>query len=408
MGAFQNFVDWLSGKKTGDYKIEAEPVAGTAETVEKILDIKMLMMASAAGYLAAGLSMCRWRTIKDGKEEKGAEFFRLNNRPNGNQSKAEFCARLVFWLAMQNEALVFSPNGKDLYVADSWNVERRGTQTDIYRNVSVDDDTRTYTFSAAEVMHIKMDWTGLSPLLSSIGDEYETMIGTAYGGYRRQSGTKGVLNIVGLESGTEAQRTALMNRLQAQLKTFFNSQNGALTLNTGYTYTPIATSARNTSEMNDIANMTDEFAERLGLALRVPVALMKGSVENTENARTDLVMFGIRPIAQAFEQEYNAKRLGEKEYTRGSRLFIDPLPIQLGDTGALPQFCERMTSCGQYSVDELRDLRGEPLLGTPEAQKHYITKNYGLLENPDEAAGQAADGAQGSKDNEIPEGGETT
>ena len=125
MGAFQNFVDWLSGKKTGDYKIEAEPVAGTTETAEKILDIKMLMMASAAGYLAAGLSMCRWRTIKDGKEEKGAEFFRLNNRPNGNQSKAEFCARLVFWLAMQNEALVFSPNGKDLYVADSWNVEHR-------------------------------------------------------------------------------------------------------------------------------------------------------------------------------------------------------------------------------------------------------------------------------------------
>ena len=38
MGAFQNFVDWLSGKKTGDYKIEAEPVAGTTETAEKILD----------------------------------------------------------------------------------------------------------------------------------------------------------------------------------------------------------------------------------------------------------------------------------------------------------------------------------------------------------------------------------
>ena len=111
MGAFHTFVDWLSGKKTGDYKIEAGPVAGTAETAEKILNIKMLMMASAAGYLAAGLSMCRWRTIKDGKEEKGAEFFRLNNRPNGNQSKAEFCARLVFWLATQNEALVFSPNG---------------------------------------------------------------------------------------------------------------------------------------------------------------------------------------------------------------------------------------------------------------------------------------------------------
>lgn len=398
MGAFQNFMNWLTGKTTGDYQIEQD--TGTKENAETVLNLKMLMMASAAGYLAAGLSMCRWRTIQRGKEEKGAEYFRLNNRPNANQSKAEFCARLVYYLAVQNEALVFSPNGKDLYVADNWNVERRGTQNDIYRDVSVDNDTRTFTFNAQDVMHVKMDWTGLWPLLSSVGDEYEAMIGTAYGGYKRQSGAKGVLNVTGLESGTQEQRTALMNRLQAQFKTFFSSQNGVLTLNTGYTYTPIATSARNTSEMNDIANMTDEFAERLGLALRVPVALMKGSVENTQNARTDLVMYGIKPIAQAFEQEYNAKRLGEREFLKGSRLFIDTLPIQIADVANLPTFCERMTSCGQCSVDELRDLRGEPLLGTPEAQKHYITKNYGLLENPEQEAGAPQESQK------EPEGGE--
>lgn len=398
MGAFQNFMNWLTGKTTGDYQIEQD--TGTKENAETVLNLKMLMMASAAGYLASGLSMCRWRTIQRGKEEKGAEYFRLNNRPNANQSKAEFCARLVYYLAVQNEALVFSPNGKDLYVADSWNVEHRGTANDVYRDVSVDNDTRTFTFNAQDVMHVKMDWTGLWPLLSSIGDEYEAMIATAYGGYKRQSGAKGVLNVTGLESGTQEQRTALMNRLQAQFKTFFSSQNGVLTLNTGYTYTPIATSARNTSEMNDIANMTDEFAERLGLALRVPVALMKGSVENTQNARTDLVMFGIKPIAQAFEQEYNAKRLGEREFIKGSRLFIDPLPIQIANIENLPTFCERMTSCGQCSVDELRDLRGEPLLGTPEAQKHYITKNYGLLENPEQEAGAPQESQK------EPEGGE--
>lgn len=400
MGAFQNFVNWLTGKTAGDYQIECASGTGATENADKILNLKMLMMASAAGYLAAGLSMCQWRTMENGKEIKGQEYFRLNNRPNGNQSKAEFCSKLVYYLAIQNEALVFSPNGKDMYVADSWNVEKRGTRNDIYRDVSVDNDDRSFTYSSEDVMHIKMDWTGLYPLISSIGDEYEAMIGTAYGGYRRQSGTKGVLNIVGLESGTDSQREALMSRLQRQLKTFFDSQNGALTLNTGYTYTPIATSARNTSEMNDIANMTDEFAERLGLALRVPVALMKGSVENTENAKTDLVMFGIRPIAQAFEQEYNAKRLGKNAFIKGSRLFIDPLPIQLGDIASLPTFCERMTSCGQYSVDELRDLRGEPLLGTPEAQKHYITKNYGLLENPEQEAGNTQEPKEASEGGE--------
>lgn len=394
MGAFQNFVDWLTGRNTGDYQIEVD--SGKKETAEKVLSLKLLMMASAAGYLASGLSMCQWRTIENGKEARGAEYFRLNNRPNRNQSKAEFCSNLVYHLVMDNEAVIFSPDGKDIYVADSWNVEKRGTKNDIYRAISVDNDDRTFQFQSQSVMHIKMDWTGLAPLLSSIGDEYEAMIGTSYRGYRKQSGVKGVLNVTGLESGTEEQRNALLARVKAQFKTFFESTDSIVALNSGYTYTPVSTSARNTSEMNDIANMTDEFAERVGLALRVPVALMKGSVENTENARTDLVMFGIRPIAQAFEQEYNAKRLGEKEFTGGSRLFIDPLPIQLGDVANLPTFCERMTSCGQYSVDELRDLRGEPMLGTPEAQKHYITKNYGLLENPEQEAGATQEPANGN------------
>ena len=407
MGAFRNFLDWLNGSTDEAYKIESAS-ENAGQDAEKILNIKLLMMASAAGYLASCLSMCRWRTITKGKEKTGEEYFRLNNCPNRNQSKAEFCGKLVYYLAIQNEAVVFSPNGRELYVADSWNVEKRGTQEDMYREISVEGGNRTFAYPAREVMHIKMDWTGLWPLLSAVGDEYEAMIGTAYGGYRRQSGAKGVLTIGAAPSGTEAQRKALMERIQKQFKTFFNSPNGVITLNSGYTYTPVSTSARNTSEMNDIANMTDEFAERLGLALRVPVALMKGSVENTQHARTDLVMFGVKPIAQAFEQEYNAKRLGEQEFTKGSRLFIDPLPIQLGDASSLPQFCERMTSCGQYSVDELRDLRGEPLLGTPEAQKHYITKNYGLLENPEETAGQPAEETQGSKATEEPEGGETT
>ena len=67
------------------------------------------------------------------------------------------------------------------------------------------------------------------------------------------------------------------------------------------------------------------------------------------------------------------------------------MPIYLANPDTMSNICERMTSCGQYSVDELRSARGEPLLGTPEAQKHYITKNYGELgHQDDQSSGQAA------------------
>jgi len=397
MSAWQNFLNWLAGDGSKNYVIEK---VSSSTDADATLDIKLLMMSSAMGYLASSLAMCSWRTIVGGEEEHGQEYFRLNNRPNKNQNKAQFCAKLVYKLCMENEALVFSPNGSDFYVADSWNVEDRGTQENIYRNVCLENDQKSYDYYSRDVWHLKMNWIGLWPLLSGVADEYETMISTAYSGYRRQSGMKGIINISSAPSGTKEQKDNMIKNLQARLKSFYGDASSALVLHNGYSYTPVSASARNTSEINDVAALTDEFAERLGLAIRVPAALLKGDVENTEHAKADLITFGVKPLAQMIEQEYNTKRLGAKKVASGSRLFIDPLPIQLGDVANLPVFCERMTSCGQYSVDELRELRGEPTLGTPDAQLHYITKNYGALSQATENTNQAP------SDNQTDEGGD--
>lgn len=381
MGAWSNFVNWLSkGGSEESYSLE-QAVAIETSRADSALDLKLLTMASAVSYLAEGLAMCSWRTIVSGKEQKAAEYYRLNNQPNPNQSKNEFCSKLLYELAWKNEAVIFSPpdDGENLFIADTWNVEKHGTQMDIYREVGEANDNRTWDFLASDVMHLKMNWTGLWPLISNVADEYQDMISTAYSGYKNQSGNRGTLEIASQAAGNEEQAKQIRANLQAQFKTFFDNPSSVAILHSGYKYTPVASANRNTSEINDVAALTDEFAERIGLALHVPVALLKGNTENTEHARADLVMYGIKPIAQLFEQEYNTKVIGRNRFLRGSRLYIDPLPIQLANTETLANFCERMTSCGQYSVDELRELRGETLLGTEAASEHYITKNYGEL-----------------------------
>lgn len=134
--------------------------------------------------------MCRWRTIDDGRETRGEEAFRLNNRPNPNQNKTEFCAKLLFHLAWRNEAVIFSPGGRDLFVADSWSIDHKGTSDDIYRDVAVEYSKQTWTFLSRDVMHLRLNWVGLYPLLSSIADEYEAMITTAYTGYKNRPAAK--------------------------------------------------------------------------------------------------------------------------------------------------------------------------------------------------------------------------
>lgn len=376
MAGWKEFIRKLFGPDSEEITPEAVDSGGGGEYT---LRLKMLMMASAIGYLSAGLLMCDWRTIIRGKDVKQTEYYRLNNGPNCNQNKAEFLSKLVTDLAIQNEALIIDVGGQ-LFLADSWNLEERGTGENWYNGIHIDGDSgRNYNRPASQVMHLTMSWIGLWPMLSELAEEYESMISAAANGYATQTSERGVLNVSNLARGDPKETEYRERLLKRQFKEFFSTKSSVLILRDGYTYTPHSTAHRNTSEMNDVANLSDEYAERVGLALRVPPALLKGNAENTAQANIMLATYGIKPIAKQIEAEYGAKRLGMERLARGDRLHIDLLPLFMADPQTMASVCEKLTSCGQSSVDELRAVRGEPLLGTPEAQKHYITKNYGEL-----------------------------
>ena len=385
MGAWNNFLTWLNDLSAGGtvYNVTGRTSEEDDAVRSKSLNLKLLCINSAIGYLASGLTMAVWRTIVEGKDEYGKEYYRLNNAPNQNQNKAEFALKLVTALAVDNEAVIFCRSGS-FYIADSWSYEPHGTGTDFYRSVMVDNDTVSFDLPSSEVIHLRMNWSGLFPLLSTLAEQYEDIITTAVDGYSRQTAEKGILKTSAVARGTKDSQEYRDRLLKQQFKNYFSSRSAVLTLRDGYEYTPTSTALRNTSELNDVANMTDEYAERVALALRVPPTLLKGNAENTEHAMEDLITYGVRPIAAQLEAEYGIKRLGLNKLMKGSRLFIDTTPIFLAIPEKAAEYCEKMTSAGQYSVDELRRLRGETLLGTREASLHYITKNYGELGKEEE------------------------
>lgn len=238
---------------------------------------------------------------------------------------------------------------------------------------------KVYTAPADEVIYTTARFGGgLWPLLSEVADEYEEIISTAYGGYKTQAGEKGVLSMANLQSGSKEQAAAEDARMKAMFKNYFDNANALVLLHNGYSYQATARSHRNTSEINDIINLTDEFAERVALATRVPSGLLKGNVENTEHAMSDLIAYGVRPLAEAFQQEYNAKRIGMQGLCSGDRLYIDPTRPLLTAPGAIADYCTKMLANGQCSVDELRAIRQEPRVGTAEAAQRRPPAGHGL------------------------------
>lgn len=392
MNVWQRFQRWLfdTDNDLEGFSLEQE-MNDREKTAENVLNLKLLSMATALGYLAVGLASCDFRTIQNGKEVFGEEYFRLNCQMNPNQTKHDFCMKLLYKLGWNNEALIFSPPfSNDLYIADSYTRRDGGLLGDSFEDITVDGDNNRFSFHCSEVMLIRLNWTGLRPLLGQVASEYEALITTAATGYKRQAGERGTLQMVSGASGTNEQYERIVERLRKQFDSYYRATNAVLPIPKGYTYTQNATAHRNTSEMNDLINLSDEWNERLGLALRFPVALLKGNVENIENARNDLIAYGIRQsLAEPIMEAYNSRRIGMKGFTKGSYLLIDTTPLYISHPDHLGSFCDKMISTAQYSPEDLRRLRKEPVIGTPEAREYYITMNYSTLKA---AAGQQDNG----------------
>lgn len=64
----------------------------------------------------------------------------------------------------------------------------------------------------------------------------------------------------------------------------------------------------------------------------------------------------------------------------GSYLTIDTAMLEITGLFASAEKLDRIIGCGILSIDEVREKTGEQALGTPEAQMHFITKNYGKVD----------------------------
>lgn len=370
-----SFTKWLSGLfgKTAAEIIESGQYR---EDTGAALSLKRIAIQTAVGYIASAVGQCDFRTFLMGEEVKGKEFFLWNYSPNPNQNSTQFLQDWAETLIYNNEVLVVEKGGS-LYIADAFGTWETGTKEQIFTGITVGGESLGDK-RAQEVLHFRMNNEDIQPLLAEVCRQYEAIIDAAADSYERSSTDKGILNIQATARGPlvkdydEIKRDLLNNRF----RDFFSKKNAVLPLYDGFSYTPHTKALRNTSEIGDVKTMSDEIYNRVGQAFRIPPSMLRGEVANAADVTSNFIKFGVCPLCNMLQEEITRKRYGEKAFQQGSYVIVDPSNIEIGGVFDAAPKIDKLISCGVFSVDEIRGKIGEPLLGTEEAQKHYITKNY--------------------------------
>jgi len=386
------------------------------------LAIYDLALQTAITIIANAISKCEFRTFLN-RNEKVVEVFQdeyylWNYQPNPNQNASQFIFELVWYLIFQGECLVVTGPRGDLLIADSYTHNKNVITPDSFTDVTVrrvfePGNTNEYkfnqTFYANDVLFYRLNNKNIRDLLDGLTADYQEMMKTALENFHKQGGERGILNISSAapttKYGTKADGTArtftdvyneLMNK---QFSKYFKSSNAVMTLWDGFKYEPKQPSRNATaSNFSDVTGITDEIYDRVATALQIPPSLMKGDIADVDKITDNLITFSIDPIAKMIERENNRKRYG-KRALNGSKMIIDTSTIRHMDIFSVAASADKMIACGAWSIDDVRRKANDVPLGEEWSQRHYLTKNYGAmneLTDEDQTAEEAEKGEEGS------------
>ena len=343
---------------------------------------KEMALLTCTNIITATLGRCEFITYNEGDAAKRNEWRLWNVQPNQNQNAQQFRAQLIHTLVGKGEALVIELES-GIYVADSFTASDDVVKERLYSDVAVGSLTLNRKFKEHEVMHFAMPDSAWMKTFDSLAQAYASVINSGVKGYRRAQGMKGTLSIDAIQMSANPKIQKAYEALKgAEYKQFADAESAVLPLYKGMEYTDTTQKTYSNQNSRDIRAMVDDLTDFAARMLGIPPVLVNGSVQDTASARRQLVSDCIVPLAKILDCEISRKRYTAGDIERGTMLEVDTSRAIYVDWLTAAQGIDKLIASGAASVNDVRRLLGLPLIDEKWANRHYLTKNYGDIENP--------------------------
>lgn len=375
----------LLGRRYG----EGEIVSDNECTTEEVsLYFKALAFYIGVSYIAEMISKCpikvfdRGMDAVDTTENSSAINYKLMNyifnyRPNPNENAVEFKRKIIFKLCYLNEVLVFMYKN-NFYIADSYSVEHHPIEGDIYDDISLHNETRTFRRKASDVIILRLDDENVQNLVNGMLDEYNNILQTAVKSFNRNNGTKYKVSVVTPEVGNKKFTQQDNDNKQEKLKKFLENPNAVFF---AYKGQDIAQISSTTKSGEDIQNIRKDMFEVAAQALKMPVTMLYGNVTNYKDLINGWASVTIEPITKLIDTEFTAKTIPIEEIMNGSRLMIDTSMLMHLDFFDMCEKAQHAIGNGTHNIDDVREKMGDNKLNTDFSRQHWLSKNYDKIDN---------------------------
>lgn len=376
MGSLKLWVqDFLGIRK------EITPSDAIYSRLANAASFKELAIYIAVSYVANTLSKCEFKVYENGVPVKNDLYYKLNVSPNVNQNSSQFMNKFIENYFYDGEALVVQHNNS-LYCADGFNIKDGGAnplKEFIFTDVQFGSYSTRKEYLARDVFYFKLDNKKVKSLIDSLYLDYGEVLATAIKAYKRSNGNQYKLIVDSPPAGDEAFRRKAQEALTKQLKNFMENDNVVYQQNKGQTLERMNTGTP--KDTADLVAMRKEIFDITAQAFKIPLSMMYGNITNMNEIVKVFLSIAIDPIADMIGEEITRTYYSMDEWKRGCRVELDTSCINHVDILDVGDGIDKAISSGVACIDEVRERLGKQPLDNELGRSHFITKNYGSIED---------------------------
>lgn len=339
--------------------------------------IKKWALDTCINHIARTISQTKFEYIDNGvKDNTNTTYYKLNVRPNTDESAATFWQKVVRKLIYDNEVLIVVTDTKDLIVADDFTREEYALYDDVFKSIIVGDFEFERNFLMSEVIYLEYNNESISNMLCGLFSDYGDIFGRLIQANLLNNQIRATLSMDANYNMNKESQESLQKFINKAYEAFATNDIAIVPLQKGYTYEEhsMQSQAKTSSQIDDLSKLPDQILSYVARNLGVPLGLINGDTADIQGMTDNYMKFCINPIIEKITDELNAKLFTVRSYKEGKR--IKAISIDAYDPIQKAEAIDKLISSSVFTVNQVLDMFGYPPSKDEDANKRLITKNY--------------------------------
>ncbi|HCX9219328.1 TPA: phage portal protein [Staphylococcus aureus] len=356
----------------------AEQLGLSIVSASKKTHIKRLAINSCIELIAKTVSQVEFKIKDNNKYTKDSMYYKLNVKPNINESATQFWQKAIYKLLYDNELLIIQNDSEDLLVADSYQVTEYAHVPNIYSQVRIGDFEYTRTFNSNDVIHIKYNNENSESILNELYGDYGDLFARFIEFQMRKSQVRSIVKIDS-KWGNDKERRAKVNKFIQDIYQNFKDKSFAIVPEQEGIQYKEQTLSQAANSVDDVDKVGKQFLNNCAIKFGIPVQLLTGDIAEVDQNMKRFIKMIIKPLLQLIVTELNAKLFDEKQYLNDSKIIANTLPITFDSIFDMANQIDKLVASSVFVGNEIRRELGYEESKDELMNEHLVTKNYQTL-----------------------------